>query len=219
MLLRLPLARPHPLPPSCNWRCLAALVVTIAACSADPTRPLRPAPGPARGQVEIHAPPRLAGLATPIANPAAPARPNVACKICHSLRQPDGLPQRASELSKFHQSLVFAHGALSCGSCHLVGDQTALRRADGTAIPMTAAMELCRQCHGPQARDYDHGAHGGMAGHWDLSAGDRSRNHCVDCHDAHAPQILPVQPVLPPRDRGLTRTDAAGSPTTKGPSR
>lgn len=215
----MPCSRHAPLPTLALWRLPFALMLVGAACSSDVTRPLRPAPGPPRGHIEIHAPARLTGLATSIANPAAPTQPNVACKICHSLRRPDSLPIRATELEQFHQSLVFTHGTLSCGSCHLSGDQTALRRADGTAIPMTAAMELCRQCHGPQARDYDHGVHGGMTGHWDLSTGDRSRNHCVDCHDAHAPQILPVQPVLPPRDRGLTRGQRASSPTTKGPHR
>lgn len=131
---------------------------------------------------------------------------NIACKICHSLRTPDALPASPAELEKFHQGLTFAHGTLGCASCHLAGDQSALRRADGTAIALSDAIELCRQCHGPQARDYDHGAHGGMAGYWDLSAGGRVRNHCVDCHDAHAPQIPPTRPVLPPADRGLVRT-------------
>lgn len=66
---------------------------------------------------------------------------------------------------------------------------------------MARAIELCRQCHGPQARDYDHGTHGGMTGYWDTTRGPRLRNHCTDCHDAHSPAIVPVMPAAPPRDR------------------
>ena len=63
------------------------------------------------------------------------------------------------------------------------------------------ALRLCAQCHGPQYRDYRHGAHGGMRGHWDLSRGPRERNHCVACHDPHAPAFGQFEPVPGPRDR------------------
>jgi hypothetical protein len=129
----------------------------------------------------------------------------VACVTCHALRQPDALPTSMADLDEFHQGLQLAHGGLTCGSCHVLGDQTKLRLADGREIAMTDAMMLCRQCHGTQARDYDHGAHGGMSGHWDLSVGGRVRNHCIDCHDVHAPQFQASRPVLPPRDRGITQ--------------
>jgi len=134
----------------------------------------------------------------------------VACLTCHSLRRPTALPSTMSDLREFHQGMSFAHGALSCGSCHVIGDQTSLHRADGSLVAMTEAIELCRQCHGPQARDYDHGAHGGMNGAWDRSRGPRTRNHCVDCHDPHVPAFQPMHPVLPPRDRGLTRHPSPG---------
>ena len=66
---------------------------------------------------------------------------------------------------------------------------------------MREAMQLCAQCHGPQTRDYRRGSHGGMQGYWDLSRGDRVRNHCVDCHDPHAPAFPRFTPLPPPRDR------------------
>jgi formate-dependent nitrite reductase cytochrome c552 subunit len=66
---------------------------------------------------------------------------------------------------------------------------------------MDRAIELCAQCHGPQYRDYKAGAHGGMTGNWDLSRGPRVRNHCVDCHEAHAPRYPGTRPVLRPNDR------------------
>ncbi len=67
---------------------------------------------------------------------------------------------------------------------------------------MNEALELCSQCHGPQRTSYDHNAHGGLNGYWDLSRGPRIKNHCVDCHDPHLPAIQQVVPVLPPIDRG-----------------
>jgi hypothetical protein len=66
---------------------------------------------------------------------------------------------------------------------------------------MREAMRLCAQCHMSQHRDYQHGAHGGMQGHWDLSRGDRIRNHCVECHAPHQPAYPPLRPLPPPQDR------------------
>jgi hypothetical protein len=65
-------------------------------------------------------------------------------------------------------------------------------------------MRLCAQCHGPQYRDYQNGAHGGMTGNWDLSKGGRVRNNCIDCHDPHAPRYPTVTPSRGPNDRFLT---------------
>jgi hypothetical protein len=176
------------------------LIVAIAACSRDQPIALRAAPGAKTGRVEIHVPARLEGLAT--GGSDALGRPlRVACSTCHALRKPERLPTSTTELDEFHQALSFRHG-ISCASCHVIGDQTTLHRADGSVIAMRDAMQLCRQCHGPQARDFDHGAHGGMTGHWDLSVGGRVRNNCIDCHDPHVPAFQPSTPVLPPRDRG-----------------
>lgn len=190
---------------------LCAIVAVLAtACSSDPPRPSRPPPGPKVHTVAIHQPDRLTGIAT--GQTDALGRPmRVACVTCHSLRKPEALPASPADLDEFHQGLSFSHGTLSCASCHVIGDQTTLHRADGTPIAMTDAIVLCRQCHGPQARDYDHGAHGGMNGHWDLSVGGRVRNHCIDCHDVHAPQFQPSWPVLPPNDRGIVRSRKRGS--------
>lgn len=179
-------------------------IAALAACGRDQPQRLRPPPGAATGSVVIHQPARLTSIATGESD--ALGRPErVACVTCHTLRTPAQLPTTVDELDEFHQGLRFAHGELSCASCHVAGDQRSLRLADGSAVDMRDAMTLCRQCHGPQFRDYEHGSHGGMTGHWDLSAGDRMRNHCVDCHDPHVPAFQPTLPVLPPRDHGLTR--------------
>lgn len=195
--------------PAVQWFRAVVAVALVAGCSSDVARPRRPPPGPATGAIEIHQPARLTSVVTDEVD--ALGRPvRVACVTCHSLRTPTQLPTTMADLTEFHAGLRFTHGDLSCGSCHVVGDQRAVRKADGTTVDLRDAMVLCRQCHGPQARDYDHGAHGGMTGHWDLSVGGRTRNNCVDCHDPHAPAFEPTRPVLPPRDHGLTRSPANG---------
>jgi hypothetical protein len=182
-------------------RCI--VFVIACACGTDQPPALRPGPASQIRTVEVHAPARLEGLH---AGSDALGRPlRVGCATCHSLRRTAALPTSTAELDEFHQGLTFRHGPLACGACHLVGDQTQLHTADGAPVAMRDAITLCRQCHGPQARDYDHGAHGGMTGSWDLSAGARTRNHCVDCHDPHVPAFQPTRPVLLPRDRGGAR--------------
>ncbi|MFT7633353.1 MAG: formate-dependent nitrite reductase cytochrome c552 subunit, partial [Mariniblastus sp.] len=74
---------------------------------------------------------------------------------------------------------------------------------DGTKVEFTDVMTLCAQCHGPQMTDYEHGAHGGMNGHWDLNRGPQTKNNCVDCHQPHAPKFPKMQPTFKPRDRFL----------------
>ena len=75
-------------------------------------------------------------------------------------------------------------------------------------------MTLCAQCHGPQFRDYQHGAHGGMTGYWDLTKGGRMRNNCIDCHDPHAPKYPTVTPGPRP-ERPLPDAEAAMSESKK----
>lgn len=126
-----------------------------------------------------------------------------ACVTCHAPGTPNQQNRIASDLKEFHQGLSFAHGQVSCLSCHNANDYDSLRLADGTSIAYSDVMTLCAQCHGPQTRDYKHGAHGGMTGHWDLSRGPRERNNCVDCHDPHAPAFPKMNPTFKPRDRFL----------------
>lgn len=126
----------------------------------------------------------------------------VACSTCHSVREPNLKNGEHHLPATFHPGLKVAHGSLSCLSCHNATDYDTLRKADGTPVAFEATRDLCAQCHGPQTRDYLHGSHGGMQGHWDLSRGDRLRNTCTDCHDPHAPKYPAVRPVFAPIDRG-----------------
>jgi formate-dependent nitrite reductase cytochrome c552 subunit len=187
---------------------LCAAVVT--SCGEDEPRELRPAPTGSH-QVVINQPAKLTSVES--GERDSLGRPTrVACATCHSRIDTGPLARRPEELRKFHRGLSFSHGELPCASCHVAGPEVhgKLHLANGELVAMTDVVRLCAQCHGPQHRDYRHGSHGGMNGHWDLRRGGRVRNSCVDCHDPHAPQIPAVRPAPPPRDRFLTPREAHG---------
>ena len=130
---------------------------------------------------------------------------SIACATCHATKPANPDANLGTPLRMFHQSLAAAHGKLSCTSCHNPADGYAsLRLADGKSVAYSEVVTLCAQCHGPQYRDYEHGAHGGMTGFWDRSKGGRVRNNCVDCHAPHAPKYPTVMPARGPNDRGQT---------------
>ena len=135
-----------------------------------------------------------------------------ACSTCHSNRPTNFENRTPADLDEFHQNLGFAHGTVTCLSCHNPDDYDTLRLADGQTVEYPDVMTLCAQCHGPQTRDYHHGAHGGMNGHWDLSRGPQVRNNCIDCHDPHSPRFPSMHPTFKPRDRFLD----SGTHTEKG---
>lgn len=127
----------------------------------------------------------------------------VACSTCHATREPNNLNRATADFDEFHQGIGFTHGNLSCLACHNAKNYDTLHLADGTGVAFQDVMSLCSQCHGTQRRDYDHGAHGGMSGYWDLSRGPRVRNNCVDCHHPHQPKFVKMNPTFKPRDRFL----------------
>lgn len=125
----------------------------------------------------------------------------VMCATCHSMEVDKAPAEWPTDLQDFHTGMTFAHGALSCNSCHNPDDRSTLRAANGKPVAFEDTMELCGQCHGPQMRDYRRGAHGGAKGYWDLNQGPRVRNNCVNCHDPHEPRYPRMMPEPPPRDR------------------
>jgi hypothetical protein len=174
---------------------------------AEPASDLPPvaAPGPRWHNVLIRKPsgPPVfhTGVKDARGNPVT-----MACAECHKTREPNPNARVGTESAFFHQGLKGHHGNLACASCHNPADGYAtLRLADGRPLPYTEVMQLCAQCHGPQYRDYQHGAHGGMTGHWDLSRGGRARANCIDCHNPHAPKYPAAQPAPGPNDRGVTK--------------
>ncbi|WP_372724465.1 hypothetical protein, partial [Novipirellula sp.] len=128
----------------------------------------------------------------------------IACSTCHSVREPNFANRSPADLDQFHQGMTFSHGSTTCYSCHHPDDADSLRLADSTKVQYVDVMTLCAQCHGPQYRDYQHGAHGGMNGYWDLTRGPQTRNNCIDCHDPHVPAFPQMQPTFKPRDRFLS---------------
>jgi formate-dependent nitrite reductase cytochrome c552 subunit len=168
-----------------------------------------------RQNVSEHSGPPLRRFAVQIRKPAGPPRVvtavqdahgalvTVACSTCHTTRPPNPENRTAKDLDEFHGGMAFSHGTVSCLSCHNPNDYDSLKLADGRRVEFTEVMTLCGQCHGPQLKDYEHGAHGGMNGYWDLTRGPRTKNNCVDCHHPHAPQFPKMQPTFKPRDRFL----------------
>jgi hypothetical protein len=192
-------------------RAIASLLcLALPACNRDQPDVLQPRPSPERaGIVTIHEPLKLTSVEVPGKTDGAGRPLRVACVTCHAVRDAGAgarFPERAADLKEFHAGLVVDHGKLACTSCHVdrAGGPPRLHLADGSELATSEAMRLCGQCHGGKLSQYERGAHGGMTGHWDLSRGGRTRNHCVDCHDPHYPPFQPSRPVLPPRDRGLT---------------
>lgn len=184
----------------------AGLTLAIAALSSGPEQPGKPAAPGVSGESESerHAVTILGGRAAPgiptgefdrLGNPVL-----ANCTTCHATRPANTATNDGAQLKDFHQGLTTAHGGLACVACHNPGDYSQLRLASGEAIEFVDSLRLCAQCHGPQFRDFQNGAHGGMAGYWDLTAGPRVRNHCLACHDAHAPKYQQVMPVFAPRD-------------------
>lgn len=184
---------------------LLAAALATSACSRDRVDPPNPLVDAGVFPTTIHASPKLVSI--PIEAPDGGVE-RVACASCHTLKPVKPLPTDASELKDFHRGLAFRHGSLACAHCHVEGARShdTLHLANGETLPMTDAMKLCAQCHGPQFRDYSRGSHGGMQGAWSPALGARTRNHCVDCHDPHAPQFQGGEPVLPPRDRGTLKS-------------
>ena len=128
---------------------------------------------------------------------------SVACSTCHTTREPNIANRATDDLDEFHKGMSFSHGKLACLACHNPMDYDTLHLADRTSLSFQEVMSICSQCHGTQRRDYDHGAHGGMTGYWDLSRGPRVRNNCVDCHNPHQPKFPKMNPTFKPRDRFL----------------
>lgn len=198
-----------------NTTGVAILLMAIAGCAGE-TAPT--GDGTEDGAVAtttqalhpttISAPRSLVAMEVPIPGREGETAP-IRCATCHELRPEDYEPPTSvDDLRPPHGGLVFDHGELACISCHSAEVADELHLASGEVLPMSEAMQLCGQCHGTQLRDYDHGAHGGMRGYWDLSRGPRERNHCVDCHDPHAPTFPKMLPLPGPNDRFTSSSEA-----------
>lgn len=190
----------------------AAALASLAACFGPPP-PARLAEGEASANPtglfpeEVALPYADLGMTTDRVDVnGKPAR--VACRTCHDkLIRPSPKNTMATKLGTFHLGVELRHGDLTCQGCHNPPAFQDYRLAGGQAVTYANVLQLCNQCHGQRVRDYHAGLHGGMSGYWDRTRGPRLRNHCLHCHDAHRPAVLPMQPAPLPRSRTI---DAAG---------
>ncbi len=156
----------------------------------------------------VHLPFAELGATTPEHRPDG-SRARIPCATCHG--EDSDLTSSGQRTGSIHTGIALRHGDLTCDSCHRPPAYSDFRSIRKASIAYPRVIELCSQCHGAQRRDYDHGAHGGMAGYWDLNRGPRDRNHCLVCHDPHRPAIPKVMPAPLPRYRFTpTREESSG---------
>lgn len=193
---------------------LVAALLTVTACNGDP-RPQSPDlwTPPKAGQklhsVTIARPPSAGKVRTEIREISG-ARAGISCATCHGGTDP--LAKREGAKSSGHENIELQHADLRCESCHAKDAPARLHTSSGDAFPLADSMRLCSQCHGPIRKAYDHGAHGGMRGYWDLQRGPRVRNDCITCHSPHHPAYPKVTPAPGPRERHpIYRPEHAGS--------
>lgn len=194
-----------------NRRTIQVLVLLAGAATAAALLAAGEAAPGTTPPTPVKAAPRLLHPVV-IRPPAAPPRVyvttneagqaiTVSCGTCHATKKPDPASRQTADLDTFHQDLKINHGSLTCLSCHNRDNYDALRLASAESVAFPDVVQLCSQCHGPQWRDYRNGAHGGMAGYWDLTQGGRVRNGCTHCHDPHVPKYQPVHPAPHAADR------------------
>lgn len=184
-------------------RTLAILVVvpwSLCGCEqarADDTKSAKPAASPSASAglfpVSIHRPYPELGMNTGVAGPDGKAA-RTPCRTCHGFVEPKEKYAQANHLEAFHKGVEIQHGGQSCRTCHSVPGFDSFNLAGGERISYDEVVRLCGQCHAQRLVEYQRGAHGGMTGYWDLRRGPRSRNHCLDCHNPHAPKIPQMVP-------------------------
>ncbi len=135
----------------------------------------------------------------------------IACATCHGEGSNPAFANHDGAERNFHANVGLTHGTLSCGDCHTLSSPDKLHTSAGETFPLAESQKLCSQCHGLIRKAYDHGAHGGMRGHWDLSRGPQQRNDCISCHSPHSPAYPKVMPVPGPKDRNVFKKTHSGS--------
>jgi hypothetical protein len=119
------------------------------------------------------------------------------CSECH---RTDPEPRAAGADFTKHSEIRLAHGLNTrCLNCHHPTNREAFVDDFGDEIPWDQPQKLCSKCHGPVYRDWQHGSHGRINGHWDTAQGELIRLKCIECHDPHHPPFQPLASAPPPR--------------------
>lgn len=208
-----------------NLYLVVGLCVALAGCGESghgqrvrQLSSVAPKAGPAATRFEetVHQPEQSLGLTVAAPSGVSGETTRIACATCHGLLEASPAKALAKHAEGVHAAIKVTHGDLTCRSCHVPPTFESFRLVSGETAAYSSVMRLCAQCHGDKWTDFQHGAHGGMNGHWDLNRGPRVRNHCLDCHDAHAPAIRPMWPARPPRTRGAESVEEP-TPTALNP--
>lgn len=132
---------------------------------------------------------------TPVRHPSSSPRYTVGvftyrCSECHRSHPK---PHAAGSDFTKHSEIRLAHGINTrCLNCHHPTNREAFVDDYGEEIPWDQPQQLCAKCHGPVFRDWQHGSHGRINGHWDTSRGELVRLKCIQCHDPHRPPFQPI---------------------------
>lgn len=118
------------------------------------------------------------------------------CYGCHEKNKPPPIRYDANHkiiIPKEHSNIEMGHGSHDrnnlCYNCHNEANLVTLQLRDGRELKFDNSPPLCGSCHGPTYRDWEAGAHGRTAGHWDAKSGAAQRLACVNCHNPHSPHI------------------------------
>ncbi len=156
---------------------------------------LAPEPKASADRFPVTVPSRLEDLGLSVGTRGLRGEPEqIACRTCHVGIVPSDPDKFRREQAVFHTQIQLEHGTKTCQTCHRPPLFDDFNLADGAPVGPGEVMRLCGQCHARRLVEYRQGAHGGMNGYWDLTRGPRTRNHCLDCHDAHHPAIEQVRP-------------------------
>ena len=118
------------------------------------------------------------------------------CSDCHDLFKNDRAPDRA--LTQ-HTQIVLNHGTNdACLNCHAKDDREKLAIRSGEHVGFDQVKQLCAQCHGPIANDWERGTHGKTIGYWDSTKGESVKLSCTQCHDPHSPAYKGMAPLPGP---------------------
>jgi hypothetical protein len=108
------------------------------------------------------------------------------CTSCHVRGDPVVTADRATDAHQDIQPVHPAETGATCGTCHAANDVEVLVLLGGARVPLDQAYRMCAQCHAPQVREWEGGAHGKRLDGW---RGRRVVMNCADCHDPHQPAV------------------------------
>jgi hypothetical protein len=164
----------------------------------------RSGPGGEPFEVTLRTPQTASGHARRIGTESFPIAlrirtPELGQYPCTSCHVPGDPVVSADRIQDAHRNIEAVHPAetgATCGTCHAADDVEALLLLSGERVTLDQAYRMCAQCHAPQVREWEGGAHGKRLDGWQ---GRRVVMNCADCHDPHRPAVESRIPYPGPR--------------------